>query len=272
MFVTAGLLFPKVSAAQRVAEQQLTLRIHDYARVGPKVLLRAQSLVSDSYRSIGVRTAWAETLHPFSDREGPTRCAAMEDLTIIVLSARMAERTRLPKDAVGCAVVGRGGGGRVAYILYDRVAASAIQADWDAGDFMAVVVAHEVGHLLLPIGSHSPDGLMRGQWDLNDLRRTDPRALSFTPRQAELIRDTLGVVALPAAPTAFLKPSPACNFTSAPIRSFCSALLPPSDSISRPSNFRAPAPTRNGECSADDWIAISQFVSQSSLDRINSAP
>ncbi len=210
MFVTAGSLFPKVSAAQRVAEQQLTLRIHDYARVGPKVLLRAQRFVSDFYRSIGVRTAWAETLHPFCDKEGPTACGATEDLTIIVLSARMAERTRFPKDAVGCAVIGRGGGGRVAYILYDRVVASAIQADWDAGDFMAVVVAHEVGHLLLPIGSHSPDGLMRGQWDVNDLRRTDPRALSFTPRQAELIRDTLGVVTPPAASRAVLKSSPAC--------------------------------------------------------------
>ncbi len=260
MFVTAGSLCPKISAAQRVAEQQLTLRIHDYARVGSKVLVRAQRLVSDSYNSIGVRTVWAETLHPFSDKEG-TACGATEDLTIIVLSARMAERTRLPRDAVGCAVVGPGGGGRVAYILYDRVAAAAIQAEWDAGDFMAVVVAHEVGHLLLPIGSHSPDGLMRGQWDVNDLRRTDPRALSFTPRQAELIRDTLGVVAPPAASRAVLKSSPAWRFTSAPIRSSCSALLPLSDSMSRPPNCGAPAPTRNGECSADDWIASSQFVS-----------
>jgi hypothetical protein len=258
MFVTGGLLFPKVTVAQRVAKQQLTLRIHDYARVGPKVLVRAQRLVSDSYGSIGVRTAWAETLHPFTDREEPTDCCATEDLTIIVLTARMAELTRFPKDAVGCAVVGRGGGGRVAYILYDRVAASAIQADWDAGDFMALVVAHEVGHLLLPIGSHSPDGLMRGRWNVNDLRRTDPRALSFTPREAELIRDTLGVVTLPAAATAFLKSSPACQFTSASIRSSCPALLPLSDSISRPPSLRAPAPTRSGECSADDWFAISQ--------------
>jgi hypothetical protein len=258
MSVTCGLLFPKVTVAQRAAKQQLTLRIHDYARVGSKVLLRAQRLVSDSYGSIGVPTAWAETLHPFSDREEPTDCCGTEDLTIIVLTARMAELTRFPKDAVGCAVVGPGGGGRVAYILYDRVAASAIQADWDAGDFMALVVAHEVGHLLLPIGSHSPDGLMRGRWNVNDLRRTDPRALSFTPRQAEVIRDTLGVVTRPAAATAFLKSSPACQFTSASIRSSCPALLPLSDSMSKPPNLRAPAPTRSGECSADDWFAISQ--------------
>jgi hypothetical protein len=240
MFVTAGLLYPEVSAAQRAAEQQLTLRIHDYARVGPKVLLRAQRLVSDSYRSIGVRTAWAATRHPFSEREEPADCCATEDLTIIVLTPRMAELTRFPKDAVGCAVVGPGGGGRIAYIRYDRVEASAIQADWDAGDFMAVVVAHEVGHLLLPIGSHSPDGLMRGQWDVNDLRRTDPRTLSFTPRQAELIRDVLGADTLPAASTALLKPSPRCEFTSAPDLSFCSALLPLPDPMSRFPNLSSP--------------------------------
>jgi hypothetical protein len=197
IFVTAGALFSKVSAAQQTAEQQLTLRIHDYAHVGPEVLVRAQRLVSDSYRSIGVRTAWAATLHHVSGMEGPTACDVTEDLTIIVLSARMAERSRLPKDVVGRAAVGPGGGGRVAYIMYDRVAASAVQADWDVGDLMAVVVAHEVGHLLLPIGSHSPDGLMRGQWDVNELRQTDPRALAFTAGQAELIRDTLGIITPP---------------------------------------------------------------------------
>jgi hypothetical protein len=117
--------------------------------------------------------------------------------------------------------------------MYDRVAASAIQADWDVGDFMAVVVAHEVGHLLLPIGSHSPDGLMRGHWDVNDLRQTDPRALSFTAGQAELIRDTLGIVTLPAASTAFLSSSSACSRTRAPSRSACSALSPLSKSVSR---------------------------------------
>jgi hypothetical protein len=237
MFVTAGSLFSKIGAVQLIAEQQLTLRIHDYARVDAKVLLRTQRFVSDSYRSIGVRTAWAETLYPCSDQGGPTACGATEhateDLTINMLSARMAERARFPKDAVGRAAVGPGGGGRVAYIMYDRVAASAIQADWDVGDFMAVVVAHEVGHLLLPIGSHSPDGLMRGHWDVNDLRQTDPRALSFTAGQAELIRDTLGIVTLPAASTAFLSSSSACSRTRAPSRSACSALSPLSKSVSR---------------------------------------
>jgi hypothetical protein len=35
MFVTAGSLFSKIGAVQLIAEQQLTLRIHDYARVDP---------------------------------------------------------------------------------------------------------------------------------------------------------------------------------------------------------------------------------------------
>jgi hypothetical protein len=197
MCVTAGLLFPEICAAQRAGDQRLTLRIHDYAQVNPQELIRAQVLVSDFYRAIGVSTAWARTVHPFHDRRRAG--GATEDLTIIVLSARMAERKGLPKDVVGSAAVGRGGGGRIAYVLFDRVAAAAIEANWDVGDFMAVVVAHEVGHLLLPNGSHSPDGLMRGQWDVTDLRRTDRRELSFTLGQAELIRERLGVGALLAA-------------------------------------------------------------------------
>jgi hypothetical protein len=78
--------------------------------------------------------------------------------------------------------------------LYDRLKDAATNADWPVKDLLAVVIAHELAHLLLPPGSHSPDGLMRKGWDVAELRRFQARSLAFTPEQTALIRERLGQV------------------------------------------------------------------------------
>jgi hypothetical protein len=59
-------------------------------------------------------------------------------------------------------------------------------------------MAHEVGHLLLPIQSHSSRGLMRAHWDRNDLELAQEGRLRFTGEQADLIRSKLSRRAEPA--------------------------------------------------------------------------
>jgi hypothetical protein len=53
---------------------------------------------------------------------------------------------------------------------------------------LAYVMAHEMGHLLLPPGAHSPSGIMRPDWDGDDLRHIASGSLQFTPAQANAIR------------------------------------------------------------------------------------
>jgi hypothetical protein len=55
-------------------------------------------------------------------------------------------------------------------------------------DLMGLVIAHELGHLLLPFGAHSDEGVMRGRWEVRELQRLDVRQLGFTPFQAMQIR------------------------------------------------------------------------------------
>jgi hypothetical protein len=55
-------------------------------------------------------------------------------------------------------------------------------------DLMSLVIAHEIGHLLLPYGSHSETGVMRSRWEVRELRSLDVRQLGFTPYQAQQIR------------------------------------------------------------------------------------
>jgi DNA-directed RNA polymerase subunit E'/Rpb7 len=50
------------------------------------------------------------------------------------------------------------------------------------------MIAHEIGHILLNLPSHSAVGLMRGPWDLKDLQDVAYGALLFTPQQAAVVR------------------------------------------------------------------------------------
>jgi hypothetical protein len=55
-------------------------------------------------------------------------------------------------------------------------------------EILACVVAHEIGHLLLGPNSHSPTGIMMGEWSPAALHDAGLGRLLFTPQQGELIR------------------------------------------------------------------------------------
>ena len=50
------------------------------------------------------------------------------------------------------------------------------------------VIAHEVGHLLLPHNAYSRSGVMRGIWDPQQTRLAVNGLLRLAPGQVELIR------------------------------------------------------------------------------------
>ena len=63
----------------------------------------------------------------------------------------------------GCAVH-TAGGNLVAYAFYHRVRDLAHRYDVSTEQVLACAIAHELGHLLLPVRGHSADGLMRACW------------------------------------------------------------------------------------------------------------
>ena len=56
------------------------------------------------------------------------------------------------------------------------------------GDLLGYVVVHELGHLLLGLGSHSAEGVMRGKWDMVTLRQAAHGTLIFSAGEAERMR------------------------------------------------------------------------------------
>jgi hypothetical protein len=83
-----------------------------------------------------------------------------------------------------------GSGGTTAFIFASGVQHAALQYQIDragVAQVLAIAIAHEVGHLLLPAG-HSRAGLMRANWDVLDFALAGRGLLLFNTRQAELMR------------------------------------------------------------------------------------
>jgi len=58
-------------------------------------------------------------------------------------------------------------------------------------------MAHEIAHLLLGTNSHAAEGIMRAQWQKDELLSASKGELLFTPRESQVMRERLFAVGRP---------------------------------------------------------------------------
>ena len=80
----------------------------------------------------------------------------------------------------------------VVYVFYRRVEVEAQRYAVSIALVLACAFAHEVGHVLMPDGGHSQEGLMRACWNRDDFNSADRGQLRFIPAQVALIRASAG--------------------------------------------------------------------------------
>jgi len=114
-------------------------------------------------------------------------------VTVHILSREMIDRMNKPDRVMGWAAPGT----RLVTVSYSRIEAlsrrtetvsSTRRRDNDAACILGHVVAHEIGHLLLAPGAHSPSGIMRASLDR---QLAALGGLFFTASQAQDIRTKL---------------------------------------------------------------------------------
>jgi hypothetical protein len=152
------------------------VHVMNRADIPAEVLDRAEHEVVRIYEQIGVNVVWTQDTAPGAS------------LIVIVVATGW---LNAPTAALGTALRAPGNRGRVAYVFYSRVEHVSAHSRLERGCLLGVTIAHEVGHLLLPYGSHSQTGLMRAQWNDEDLQRARDGGLGFTARQGDLIRSRL---------------------------------------------------------------------------------
>ncbi len=161
--------------------------LHDDAGVPVETVDRARQELSRVFRKSNIPFAWI----------GTDACEG-SCLRIRIVSKSLGGKSS-NRQVVGIAPGTRELRGKLAYVFYDRILVYSAELGLDASQMLGHVMAHELGHLLLPYGAHSLTGIMRPAWDRPQVNGATSGTLTFTSDQAELIRTRLLASALPIA-------------------------------------------------------------------------
>jgi 2-hydroxychromene-2-carboxylate isomerase len=139
--------------AAQDGEPTIILHVVNHAGIAPEDLARAEDEATRIYAAAGVHTVWA----------AENEAAAVPGLHLrVILLRRDMARHMIRKARVANGVLGQAAGatGR-AYIFTHRITEMGTQYGRDFVWVLGQVMAHEVGHLVLPIYAHSDRGIMR---------------------------------------------------------------------------------------------------------------
>jgi hypothetical protein len=178
LVVGSVMMAARGTSAQDAAMRTITVRVDDKAGVQGALLDTAKARASEVFALSGVRLHWITGEEAARQKIGAAY--------MIVIMAEAPAKVKAAMEQLGTDVMGQGAPsiGR-AYIYYDRIVAFRPIPPRDIPSTLGDVMAHELGHLLLPPG-HSPVGIMRPT--INMMSR---RVETFTSAEAEEIQARL---------------------------------------------------------------------------------
>lgn len=146
------------------------LEMNNDADVPAAILQRSQTEVARVFANVGIAVEWTET--------GPR------------FTVQMAKRAPVSSGAAPpmLGVVSRTPASATAHIFFQQVEDLAFRSHVNVSRLLAYVVAHEIGHLLLPQMRHSLTGLMKADWDSDSVREAALGSLTFTGSQIKRLR------------------------------------------------------------------------------------
>jgi hypothetical protein len=164
------------AAAAVPPPQDVVVHLDDRVGVPPADLAKAKAEVERVFQAAGVEITWVE-----ERLRGPFR-PVRGAVAIMIVNSTPNPKRQAPGCVLGLAVQKLAS----AYAYHDRIAGFARTRPVDSSILLGRVIAHELGHLLLPPGSHSTYGIMRADvdWGVENPAR-------FTREQAATLRARL---------------------------------------------------------------------------------
>jgi hypothetical protein len=164
-------------------EATVVAHVDNFAGIQPDGVAMAEREAGRIYEAIGVRILWVP-----GQETRPDPCGL--PLRVILVSwdagVQMSRNQGLGATVFGFITRATGR----AYVLPHRIMNMARQHDDDYRRLLGQTIAHEVGHLLLPAGSHADRGIMQAHLGVRAYG-----ASYFTPEQGVAIRARLAAAA-----------------------------------------------------------------------------
>ena len=167
------------------ADEPLTIevRVANYTDIGSEHLLPAEAQAAKVFAAIGVRLRWVG-----ERQDGPVPPENTFTVRVVLIFGAMENRMiralRVRDGVLGHAAAAA----RTAHIFCNRVVSTAAIRAIPLANVLGRIIAHKLGHLVLPANSHSEFGIMREKL----LSRSD-RLDYFTEEQGARIRQLLEI-------------------------------------------------------------------------------
>jgi hypothetical protein len=174
---------------------QLIVSVHNDAHAPVGALTSAETTASRIFREAGLKVEWMNCVEV--GNHGPASpCTRAAYPTYLHL--RIVSRARnLPAATFGIAYLSADGSGCYSSVFLEPIAHLHASTGEGVGPVLGHVMAHEIAHLLLGTNSHAAEGIMRAQWQRDDLLSASRGELLFTARESQVMRERLFVVGRP---------------------------------------------------------------------------
>ena len=187
---------PSAATAPMRSTVPLTVDVRDYGQVPPIQLSRAIAEVKAIFQDAGVASVWEVARWSKSSSPRPDVGAATSAITAVIYPSVLDDEIVADPNILGVAP-GAGGGGHLVYVFSSRVGIVAKRHQADSGTLLGLVLAHEMGHVLLKGRAHSKTGVMRPACAAQQLQDVLGGRRAFNPIESNLIRSSLLAVVAP---------------------------------------------------------------------------
>jgi hypothetical protein len=173
----------------------LTVRVYDAAGLGVHQINAALQEAAPILRDTGIEVTFRRCGVAVAATNGPVdRCddtLKPHEVVVRIIDAPKASADLDPLAFGLTYVVADTNQGWLATVFADRVATTAARVRLDPGTLTGLVLAHEVGHLLLGQNYHGDAGVMRAQWPDQLLAGSVREAWRFSSTEAAVIQRRL---------------------------------------------------------------------------------
>ncbi len=170
----------------------ITVRLYNYAKVPASILDAAALKARRVYDKTGIETIWMECRTSMSESVKNPACQQYPGPAVAqlkILPRWMAERAPVEGNVFGFALPARKGEfSNFASVFFHRVEQLSRDTDTSSAVILGHMLAHELGHLLLGLGSHSSRGIMRIPWREKQLKLAEMGGFTFSAKQAKAMR------------------------------------------------------------------------------------
>ena len=174
---------------------QVTVSVHNDAHVPLDTLVSAESTASRVFREAGLNVEWMNCIG-VGNHGSASPCTKAAYPTY--LHIRIVARARnLPGSTFGIAYLSADGSGCYSSAFLEPIAHLHAIGGQGVAPVLGHVMAHEIAHLLLGTNSHAAEGIMRAQWQRDELMSASRGELLFSPRESQVMRERLSAVGRP---------------------------------------------------------------------------